>query len=327
MESTESISVQHDRAQKRKRKNKMGRSSRRRQAKIKDIQKAEERIWNGDSIQEVAKTSVPTDRDKVWPGVLERRGENGLTSAEEAALVGQLGYLPGNAICVAARAQHVPLLPVDDNVPIVLKLYPLAIRDAYAGGKSGGRKFKGRRRGKSMSATADNETAATDPKDEAIGQHDNTKEGSPLLEPFPTHYWLTHPILRTLTSKLELSDHVRVMEERLRSDPKALESMHRAHHAYGQQRWESLTEDDLNLVKKRKWEPALDSRRGVAGITRPTTIKCLHTHLAHYLSGGRGCEDNVVGKWVLESLTKTLQERNSASETANKQQDKSDASK
>ena len=296
---------------KRKRKIK-GRSGRRRNAKLKAIQEAEERIWKGDttSMTSVA-TLLPTDRDKIWPGVLERRKE-GLTSADEAALVGQLGYLPGNAVSVAARAQQVPSLPLEKDVPIVLKLYPLAIRDVYAGGKSDGRKFKGRRRGPSPSPSLGGEDEAdTDEKNEAKEEEEEEgKDDEVLLEPFPTLYWLTHPMLRTLTSKLELgtTDSVRVMEERLQSDPQALDSMLRAHHAYGQDRWESLTEADLELVEARKWREALDERRGVAGIKKHKAIKCLHAHLAHYLSGGRGSDDNIVGKWVMESITKLLLE-------------------
>lgn len=107
-----------------------------------------------------------------------------------------------------------------------------------------------------------------------------------------------------------------MMEARLQSEPKALVSMIRAHVVYGQERWESLTETNLELVKDRKWEPGLDSRRGIAGITKHTTIKCLHTHVAHYLSGGKGSKDNVVGKWAMELITKTLQERKAATESA-----------
>jgi hypothetical protein len=292
----------------RKRKNRPGRSARRRKAKLKAIQAAEERIWSGDTAELIASASVPTDRHKVWPGVLERRKDN-LTSEEEAALVGQLGYLPGNAICVAARAHQIPAFPIEENVPIVLKLYPLAIRDVYAGGKADGRKFKGRRRGGPSPTPLDNE-AATDEIDTSKCL-ESVKEETPLLEPFPTIFWLTHPILRTLTSKLELgkTDNVSVMEARLQSDPQAMESMARAHQAYGQERWESLTDADLDLVKTREWEAALDAQRGVAGIRKPSTIKCLHTHLAHYLSGGRGSEDNIVGKWAMESIIKLLQEK------------------
>ena len=306
MDHTVLESEQNGRGRKRKQ---LGRSSRRRKAKLRDIQLAEERMWNGGEAPQASQTTcVPTDRDKVWPGVLQRRGQDGLTEVDEAALVGQLGYLPGNAICVAARSKEVPLLPDDDEVPLVLKLYPLAIREAFAGGKAGGRKFKARRRGK------------PDQTKEEANQSEAVNVETPLLEPFPTHYWLTHPTLRTLTSKLELME-LPAMEKRLQSDPKALESMQRAHKAYGQERWECLTENDLKMVKERKWEPSLDARRGVAGITRHTAIKCLHTHLAHHLSGGKGSEENVVGKWVLESIIKTLQERKAACETSTDRQE------
>lgn len=293
-----------------KAKNKSGRAGRRRRAKLRDIQAAEEQLFAGKSIKVRPRTSIPADRNKVWPGVLERR-HSSFTSVDEAALVSQLGYSPGNAICVAASSQQLPSLQLHDNVPIVLKLYPLAIRDVYAGGKSDGRKFKGRKRGKPSSGNVER-TTSMDSKDDKPNQDEAFQDEEPLLEPFPTQYWLTHPMLRTLTSKLELTDHVRIMEERLQSDPKALEAMLRAHQAYGQERWNSLTASDMVLVKKRKWEPALDFRRGVAGITRHTTIKCLHAHLAHYLSGGMGSEDNVVGKWAMELIMKMLQEKKAA---------------
>jgi hypothetical protein len=297
--------------EKRKGKNRPGRAGRRRRAKLRDIQVAEERLFAGESIEVEIKTSVPTDRSKTWPGVLERR-QTSFSEEDAAALVSQLGYVPGNAIGVAARAQTVPSLPLSDNVPIVLKLYPLAIRDAFAGGKSDGRKFKGRKRMKPSSFDC-NDT--TDSPIDSIHPNASAKAEIPLLEPFPTQYWLTHPILRTLTSKLELTDNVRIMEQRLQSDPNALESMIRAHQAYGCERWECLTDDDLKLVQERKWEPALDLRRGVAGISRHTTIKCLHAHLAHYLSGGRGSKDNIVGRWVLEAIIEMLREKEATTNT------------
>jgi hypothetical protein len=30
--------------------------------------------------------------------------------------------------------------------------------------------------------------------------------------------------------------------------------------------------------------------------------------LAHYLSGGRGSKDNIIGEWAMDSITKLLQE-------------------
>lgn len=305
--SSDPSSITSEPVQKKRKRN--GRASRRRKAKLRDIQAAEDRLFNsGEStnaaLDETTTRCIPTDRDKIWQGVLEKRGNDGLSLTDEASIIGQLGYLPGNAISVAARSHQLPLLLVDDNVPIVLKLYPLAIRDLHAGGKAGGRKFKSRRRGKKNASSGASSDDAANKQDTS-----DNKEEPPLLEPFPTLYWLTHPVLRTLTSKLELTDHVRSMEDRLQREPGALESMKRAHTFYGQERYETLTKNDLSLVQERKWQSALDSKRGVAGIRKHFRIKCLHTHLAHYLSGGRGSEDNVVGKWVMESISRTLQEK------------------
>jgi hypothetical protein len=271
-----------------RRKNRPGRSSRRRKAKIRAIHEAEEKLWNGGDYTEAIE-GTPGDRGRVWRGVLQRRSERWLET-DEIALVRQLGYLPGNAVAVAARSTHFPQFDIDGDVPIVLQLYPIAIRDAYAGGKCDGRKFKSRKRGP---------TKRPDVSDE-----DTDIEGHTLIEPFPTMYWLTHPLLRTLTSKLELGQtyNVKMLENRLANDELALESMKRAHKAYGEARWELLTPEDQTEIESRQWERSLAQNAGVAGICKPFAVKCLHTHLAHHLSGGPGSEHNIVGTWVLEEL-------------------------
>jgi hypothetical protein len=131
-----------------------------------------------------------------------------------------------------------------------------------------------------------------------------------LLEPFPTLYWLTHPFLRTLTSKLELGDshNATILEKRLLVDPVALESMERAHASYGKERWELLTKTDKELLVSRNWQGAVGTDKGISGIRKPFAIKCLHAHLAHYLSEGEGSEDNVIGKWVLDELCRLAEE-------------------
>ena len=178
MESVEEQKVLPE--NKKGKKNRTGRAGRRRRAKLRDIQLAEERLFAGESIDDEVetRTSVPTDRSKTWPGVLERRQGSFFTKEDEGALVSQLGFIPGNAIGVAARAQAVPSLPVSANVPIVLKLYPLAIRDAFAGGKSDGRKFKGRKRGKPSSFDYNDTTCnapSTDSSIDDVNRNTSTK--------------------------------------------------------------------------------------------------------------------------------------------------------
>lgn len=85
-----------------------------------------------------------------------------LDPKDDYQLKAQLGFVPGNAICVAARTSLQEVFPSpstetdnDNNAaypssvtpPAVLKLYPMAIRETYRGGTTDGRKFKSRRRG------------------------------------------------------------------------------------------------------------------------------------------------------------------------------------
>jgi hypothetical protein len=82
--------------------------------------------------------------------------------------------------------------------------------------------------------------------------------------------------------------------------------MQRAHQAYGQARWDMLSTDDQQAMQRRQWKEVLDSSRGVAGIRNQAAVKCLHAHLAHYLSGDAGSNDNVVGAWVLQAIQEML---------------------
>ena len=145
---------------------------------------------------------------------------------------------------------------------------------------------------------------------------ENVLDESVLIEPFPTMYWLTHPLLRALTSKLELGEthSVKILETRLSTDDVALELMKAAHRAYGEARWQLLTDDDQAEMERRQWKESLAGDAGVAGIRKPFAIKCLHTHLAHYLSGGPGSEKNVVGKWVLEELGNLVHARSDSTQ-------------
>eukprot|EP00956_Cyclotella_meneghiniana_P016756 scaffold26713_cov23-Cyclotella_meneghiniana.AAC.2 len=129
-------------------------------------------------------------------------------------------------------------------------------------------------------------------------QQDNKQQ---IIEPFPTLYWLTSPLLRSHISQIELSKThgIQSMERRLKSSTVYLEQMERAHKSYGKSRWELLTDQDRAEVFKRGWGEALGAERGVAGI-RPKKskdnignegvkltwdgVKCLHAHAAHYLA-------------------------------------------
>jgi hypothetical protein len=206
---------------------------------------------------------------------------------------------------------------------VVLQLYPLAVQ-----GERDGRPTKRERRKGNVSSpsyttvdTGDDTPSkeestgmnnpATNTTSEAIAQLSDqsktTKDNLEPLKPFPTMYWLTHPQLKVLVSQLEVAAFGVELETRLQKEPEALQRMQRAHIAYGQARWELLTTQDKEEMHRRQWTSALDASRGIAGIRNPAAVKCLHTHLAHYLSGDAGSEDNVIGAWVLQAI----QEENS----------------
>jgi hypothetical protein len=293
-----------------KRKNRPGRASRRRKQKLVDIQRAEDDIRgtcatasNEDNSEKTLQ--LPVDRDRVWPAVTEQRTLNLWSTEDEAELVSQLGYLPGNAIRISARTSHVPALMEvvkNGNLPVALQLYPIALRDEHAGGK-GGRRFKARKRRQVVGKTEDPED------DDNNSNVDSKTEKSSLIEPFPTLFWLTHPLLRVWISKLELDGLGIRLEERLASCPESLARMEKAHQAYGQERYLLLTQEDLVLIRSRGWEAAFAPTRGVAGIRNYSAIKCLHAHAAHYLSEPEGKANNVIGEWVMQAIANLAQQK------------------
>ena len=339
----------------------LGRSSRRRRQKLMEIQRAEEQLLNNsnnngknqqddDPLSDEKKNQnilIPSDRSILWPGVEEHRkaAAHGRISWEQDAsmLIKQLGYVPGNAIKVAARVSDVPLLQgysCHPDEPVVLQLYPLALRDENHGGRvKNNRKSKHRtrkkkvvppkeeQRGQSLQAEDGNDESKTE-----VAEHENRdqttvhavdaaptispvppsqEEDSFVVEPFPTLYWLTHPLLRILVSKMELQGMGIQFEQQLTKEAEAMALIHQANLAYGQERYDLLTSNDMDYIQQRNWERAFDpNHRGVAGIRNFASVKCLHAHAAHYLSHGAGSQDNVLGKWVMEEIAKTISSDN-----------------
>jgi hypothetical protein len=294
-----------------KRKN-HGRAARRRRRKVLEISKAEDAYTTGTTTttttttEAISRPVLPTDRSQVREAVKEVRLQLEWKEEDELALLRQLGFVPGNAIGVCCRMQVLEeqlqgslptattATPAAAEEPVVVQLYPLATRDEFLGGRSDGRKFKSRKRRRANHPT---EAGGGTPRGDNDGRQES--EQVSVLEPFPTMYWLTHPLLRIWVSKLEVNGYGVELEKRLASDPGARERMQRAHQSYGVARWRLLTAKDQAWIHQRKWGPALDESRGVAGIRNHAAVKCLHAHTAHYLAG---CQDNLVGRWVVEKI-------------------------
>ena len=130
-----------------------------------------------------------------------------------------------------------------------------------------------------------------------------------LLQPWPTLYWLACPSLRAQVSRLEAVGLIPLLKAQLqRPERAALAATLRAQHrVYAEQRWGVLLPADRDLVEERRWTAVLRDS-GVGGIRHAHSvgggacrIKCLHTHLAHFLATG----DNVIGEWTYAALTAT----------------------
>ncbi len=89
--------------------------------------------------------------------------------------------------------------------------------------------------------------------------------------PFPTLYYLTHPVLTAAASRLESSGLMREMTDRLGEDPRLAAAYRRAHESY-------LAERD-----------AIESMGTTfSGGGMPDRVKCLHVLIAHSLAKGPG---------------------------------------
>jgi hypothetical protein len=279
-------------------KRRLGRKGRRKQRRIAEIEAAAAAAAqaNGKMTDQSPATTtiIPQDRDHQWPAVRELCS---LEDADKQSLVAQLGYYPGNAVAVAARANEAFPATIfkDDSTPLVLKLYPLVLRDESDS-------TKGRRKRKRQQQ--DNKASSEKGGDGDDDDDDEASKKKHLVEPFPTMFWVTHPRLRALISKIEIENRGSQYEKILQNDAKALESMKKAHLAYGTERLSMITSQDREYLAKRRWESAVDISRGVAGIRNYSAIKCLHAHAAHFWSG---CQDNVVGQWVAEEVLSLLQ--------------------
>lgn len=118
-------------------------------------------------------------------------------------------------------------------------------------------------------------------------------------ELFPTLYWLSCPHLCKAVSALESEQSIEHFRTRLHNDPALASRLDKRHREYARERVSLVGPDDLKRLKssypnlyRRLVEP------GIGGIGSDRGIKCLHLHLADYLSRG----DNPVGEEVYSQL-------------------------
>ena len=104
--------------------------------------------------------------------------------------------------------------------------------------------------------------------------------------PFPTTFYLTHPVAVAVVSTLEAQGLMRELNERLAADPELAAAHRRAHEDYLARRAE-LGDDVAEIA-------------GISAGGMPDRVKCLHVLVGHSLAVGPGI--NLIGDEVLELL-------------------------
>ncbi len=117
------------------------------------------------------------------------------------------------------------------------------------------------------------------------------------FEPMPTIFWLTCPFLVEEVSKLESAGAVKRYERMILESRELAEAYAQAHQAYKNERLSLLLPEELDLVRKKGLTSLLCT--GIAGVSHPRRVKCLHAQLAHFLAG----RENPIGQRVSQELS------------------------
>ena len=116
-----------------------------------------------------------------------------------------------------------------------------------------------------------------------------------ILEPFPTIFWLSCPMIVQQIAALEHQGLIAQLEALIQSDIEFRRRYLNDHRAYQEERWDLLTDEDRALVERdRRWRTVF-RRRGIGGLSDLAHVKCLHMHYAHHLARA-----NVIGRWLDE---------------------------
>ena len=109
--------------------------------------------------------------------------------------------------------------------------------------------------------------------------------------PFPTTFYLTHPVITSAVSRLEASGVMNSMNEQLAGDPELAAAYRRAHEAYLASR---------DAIGQRSGIGAVPEIDGVSAGGMPTRVKCLHVLVGQSLAAGPGV--NPLGDDALQQI-------------------------
>ncbi|GAA3404966.1 MULTISPECIES: DUF501 domain-containing protein [Pseudarthrobacter] len=97
--------------------------------------------------------------------------------------------------------------------------------------------------------------------------------------PFPTTFYLTHPVITSAVSRLEAAGVMNEMNDQLAADDNLSAAYRSAHDAYLEAR---------NAIGERSGIGAVPEIDGISAGGMPTRVKCLHVLVGHSLAAGPG---------------------------------------
>ncbi|MCW1250432.1 DUF501 domain-containing protein [Acaricomes phytoseiuli] len=109
--------------------------------------------------------------------------------------------------------------------------------------------------------------------------------------PFPTTFYLTHPVLAAAVSRIEAGGEMARMNERLSADPELAEVHRNAHEMYLAAR---------ARIGELAGSGEVPEISGISAGGMPDRVKCLHVLVGHALAAGPGV--NVLGDETLRLI-------------------------
>ncbi|MCA8956685.1 MAG: DUF501 domain-containing protein [Planctomycetes bacterium] len=122
------------------------------------------------------------------------------------------------------------------------------------------------------------------------------------LVPFPTLYWLTCRQLVRAVSRLEMRGLIAELEQELAADPELLRQLAEDHRDYARSRWELLAPEDREAARAAGLTDDLQ-QRGIGGLVKWNTVKCLHLHVAHHLAAHNALGALVCARFGVQPCT------------------------
>lgn len=109
--------------------------------------------------------------------------------------------------------------------------------------------------------------------------------------PFPTTYYLTHPVITAAVSRLEAAGEMNQMNDRLATDQQLAAAYREAHESYLANR---------DAIGQRSGTGPVPEITGVSAGGMPTRVKCLHVLVGHSLAAGPSV--NPLGDEAIEAI-------------------------